>query len=128
MKVIGDHMLHMFSKKRQREMKTIQEMIMIYCHGRHKTAAGLCPECEGLLSYATQRIHNCPLKEKKTTCAKCQVHCYKPEMREKIRDVMRYAGPRMTYKHPFLTIHHLLDGWKPVFIKHITKKRKIGMD
>ena len=118
-------MLDMFSKKKQREMKTIEKMMRIYCHGRHKTAAGLCPECEGLLSYALQRIHHCPLKENKTTCAKCPVHCYKPAMRKKVRYVMRYAGPRMTYRHPFLTIHHLFDGLKPrVLSGHIIKKSK----
>lgn len=99
-------------------------MIRIYCHGWHESVAGLCPECDGLLSYAIQRIRHCPMKEKKTTCAQCPVHCYKPAMRGKIRDVMRYAGPRMTYKHPFLTIYHLIDGLKPRFIKRITKERK----
>jgi hypothetical protein len=31
-------------------------------------------------------------------------------MREKIRDVMRYAGPRMLLTHPVMAIAHLLDG------------------
>ena len=113
----------MFSKM-GREIKTIEYMIRIYCQGRHQSMAELCPECGGLLSYAIQRIRHCPLKEEKTTCAQCPVHCYKPAMREKIRDVMRYAGPRMTYKHPVLTLFHLMDGLKPGFIKHVTKRKK----
>ena len=112
----------MFSKK-EREIKTIEYMIRIHCQGRHQPVAGLCPECEDLLSYAIQRIRHCPMKEKKTTCAQCTIHCYKPAMRGKIRDVMRYAGPRMTYKHPVLTIYHLMDGLKPRFIKHMTKEK-----
>ena len=35
-------------------------------------------------------------------------HCYKPEMRERIRQVMRYSGPRMITKHPVAAIRHLL--------------------
>lgn len=31
--------------------------------------------------------------ETKTFCSNCKVHCYKPEMREKIRDVMRFPAP-----------------------------------
>ena len=98
-------------------------MMGIYCHGLHKTTSGLCPECDELLSYAMQRIHNCPLKENKTTCAKCTVHCYKPAMRERIRDVMRYAGPRMIYKNPILTIYHLFDGFETKLFKSHDQER-----
>jgi hypothetical protein len=37
------------------------------------------------------------------------VHCYIPTMREKIRVVMRYAGPRMAHRHPILTSFHFID-------------------
>jgi hypothetical protein len=51
-------------------------------------------------------------QEGKPTCAKCPIHCYKPAMKERIRDVMRYAGPRMLRRHPVLAIRHLLNGLK----------------
>ena len=41
---------------------------------------------------------------------KCPTHCYKPEMRERVRAVMRYSGPRMLREHPVLAIAHLADG------------------
>ena len=72
----------------------------------------LCPECQELLKYAFERLDKCPFQERKTTCAKCPVHCYRPELRERIRVVMRYAGPRMLFRYPILAIHHLLDGMK----------------
>jgi len=53
-------------------------------------------------------------QERKPTCALCPIHCYKPAMREQIRDVMRYAGPRMLRHHPILSIRHLLEEWKTV--------------
>lgn len=48
----------------------------------------------------------------KPTCAKCPVHCYNARRREQIRQVMRYAGPRMLIYHPRLAILHLIDGLK----------------
>ncbi len=86
-------------------------MVGIYCHNRHGTRGELCGECRQLLDYAHARLDRCPFQEDKTTCANCPVHCYKPEMRERVRSVMRYAGPRMLYRHPFLAVLHLLvDG------------------
>lgn len=93
-----------------RERKTIRAMMEIFCHDQHKTKTGLCPSCDELLNYAMLRLDKCPFQEGKTTCAKCPVHCYKPDMREKIREVMKFAGPRMTYRHPVLALSHLIDG------------------
>ena len=95
-----------------REENTIRVMIRIYCRNKHATRGSLCPECEGLQDYAMKRLEKCPFQERKTTCANCPVHCYKPEMREKVRDVMRYSGPKMIYRHPVLAIFHILDGIK----------------
>lgn len=91
-----------------REARTIEAMIRIYCRGQHGTREGLCPECTTLQEYAGLRLEKCPFQEEKTTCAKCPVHCYRPAMREQIRVVMRYAGPRMLWRHPVLAIMHLL--------------------
>jgi hypothetical protein len=93
-----------------REQKTVEAMIELYCHRQHSTTAGLCPDCQELRSYTRQRLQRCPFQEGKTTCAKCPVHCYKPQMREQIRAVMRYAGPRMLYRHPIMTLQHMIDG------------------
>jgi hypothetical protein len=93
-----------------REQRTVEAMIAIYCQGQHSPPAGLCPDCQELRSYARQRLQRCPFQEGKTTCGKCPVHCYKPEMREQIRAVMRFAGPRMLYRHPIMTLQHLIDG------------------
>ena len=106
-----------------RENKTVEAMINIYCHGQHGTKDELCFECNELLSYARERLYQCPFQEGKTTCAKCPVHCYKPVMREKIRAVMRYAGPRMIYRHPILTLFHFIDGLRE---EPIGPQRRVG--
>jgi len=92
-----------------RESKTIKVMISMYCYDHHQNKR-LCPECAELTEYALERLVKCPFQNGKTICAKCPVHCYKPLMREKIRAIMRYAGPRMSYRHPILAIHHIMDG------------------
>ncbi len=92
----------------QRESKTIAVMVGLYCR-RHHSRDGLCPECRELLEYAGKRLKACRFQESKTTCAKCPVHCYSPVMRERIRAVMRDAGPRMVYRHPILALLHLVD-------------------
>jgi hypothetical protein len=98
------------SKKLAREKTTVEKMIGIYCNHHHQTSKNqICTDCASLLDYALLRIERCPFGARKPTCAKCPIHCYKPEMREKIRDVMRYAGPRMLFYHPGLAILHIID-------------------
>lgn len=96
----------------KREGKTVESMIGIYCREQHQTKGELCHECRELLEYARFRLRNCPFQENKTTCGNCPIHCYKPQMREKIREVMRYSGPRMIRHHPLLAIGHMVDGLK----------------
>ena len=92
-----------------REKKTIQAMLRLYCRHHHAATKALCAECAKLEDYALKRLESCPYGEEKATCARCLTHCYKPAMREEIRKVMRYSGPRMLWRHPVLAILHLLD-------------------
>jgi aldehyde:ferredoxin oxidoreductase len=76
-------------------------------------------ECQDLLDYAFYRIDHCPYEDEKPTCAKCPIHCYRPTMREEIRQVMRYAGPRMLLHHPILTLQHLSDSMRKAPERHL---------
>ena len=107
--------------KREREKKMVSQMIALYCRKKHHTKNGLCPECEELSSYARQRSERCPFMESKTFCANFKVHCYKPEMREKIRKVMRFSGPWMLFYHPAAAIRHVMESKKE-------KRRLEGQD
>jgi hypothetical protein len=115
------------SRRLRREARTLEVMVGLYCHDTHaadptgaaegaRTADGadlgkrdLCPACAGLLSYSLDRIEACRFGAQKPTCARCTVHCFRPAMREQIRAAMRYSGPRMTYRHPYLAVRHLMD-------------------
>jgi hypothetical protein len=97
-----------------RERETIEKMTQLYCQQVHGSPSGsLCADCSALVAYAFARLERCPFQENKPTCAKCTVHCYKPAMREQVRVMMRYAGPRMLTRHPVLAVLHLLDGRRP---------------
>ncbi|HIR40765.1 MAG TPA: nitrous oxide-stimulated promoter family protein [Candidatus Egerieicola pullicola] len=95
--------------KREREKAMVSQMIALYCKKQHHTKQGLCPDCAALDAYARQRSDRCPFMETKTFCSNCKVHCYKPEMREKIRQVMRFSGPRMLFHHPIAAIRHVME-------------------
>lgn len=99
-------------QKRQREKKIVALMIKLYCRKKHGTKNELCPDCKALSEYAAQRSDKCPFMESKTFCSNCKVHCYKPDMREKIREVMRFSGPRMILYHPIMAVRHVIESKK----------------
>lgn len=94
--------------KRQNEKKIVELMIKVYCRGKHGNHNELCNECQELLEYATKRIDRCPFMETKTFCSACKTHCYAPEMRERIKTVMKYSGPKMLLYHPLVAIRHMM--------------------
>ena len=98
--------------KREKEKELVSQMIALYCKKKHGGRNGLCPECAELDSYARQRSDKCPFMETKTFCSNCKVHCYKPVMREKIREVMRFSGPRMIFHHPVASVRHVIESKK----------------
>lgn len=103
------------------EKRVVRLMIGLYCHDVHSSAKGeLCPECSALADYADRRVDACRRGAEKTFCSNCPSPCYKPEMREKIRTVMRHSGPRMLFHRPVLAIKHLVTNMQE---KRRIKKR-----
>ena len=98
--------------KREREKRMVSYMIALYCRRRHHTRHGLCKECAELETYAHLRSDKCPFMETKTFCSNCSVHCYRPDMREKVRTVMRFSGPRMLLTHPIMALSHAMESRK----------------
>ena len=111
----------------EREKELIPAMIRSYCRGRHGTKGEeLCEECRQLCEYALFRLEKCPFKVNKKFCSFCKVHCYKPEMREKIKNVMKYAGRRMIFTHPVFTFKHVFQMIK--YKKKLKKEEKAESD
>lgn len=89
------------------EKGALRKMISIYCKGQ-KHGEPLCQDCRALLDYALQRTDACTFGNDKTFCSQCPIHCYEPDMRDNIKKVMRYSGPRMLYHDPVIAIRHIL--------------------
>lgn len=99
----------------QQEKATVSTMIYLYCHKQHHVPNNhLCDECNDLLKYAMQRLTFCRFGEDKTTCERCPKHCYRKDYKQKIKQVMRFSGPRMMIYHPIMALKHLY--------KNLTKK------
>lgn len=105
------------ARRREREKLVVSQMIAIYCAGHHprgeRTETGyagepVCPACADLDRYAVLRTERCRKMATKTSCKNCEHHCYPPKMEARIREVMRYAGPRMLYRHPVAAVRHIL--------------------
>lgn len=95
-----------------KDLKILAQFIKLFCHAKHdRKSAGearipgglqktehaqetLCPECAGLLEHGMKKRALCPL-DPKPTCRSCQIHCYTPEYRQKIREIMAYSGRKM---------------------------------
>ena len=93
-----------------REKKTIQHMIGIYCHGQKHAVGKVCGKCRLLLHYAIRCINSCHYQAAdKPVCGICPTQCFNPDMREQFNGIMRYAGPRMLLFHPILTTLHFCD-------------------
>jgi hypothetical protein len=94
------------SRKTEHERRIVADMIALYCRKKHSTKM-LCDDCRTLLEYADRRTIACPRMAEKTFCSQCKSHCYRQDMRERIREVMRFAGPRIIFYHPIAALRHL---------------------
>lgn len=95
-------------EKIEREKRIVESMIRLYCRGKEGNNE-LCDDCRALLTYAHARLSRCKFGNDKTSCKRCPIHCYKPDMRSRMRQVMRYSGPRMLFHHPITALRHIFE-------------------
>ena len=88
------------------EKKTVAAMVNLYCRHKEQNRC-LCDSCKQLIEYAHHKLEHCKFGNSKSSCRKCVIHCYEPKMRDKIREVMRYSGPRMIFFHPIMALKHI---------------------
>jgi hypothetical protein len=101
-----------FNMSIETEKQTLEKMIRLFCKAKHGSINSLCNDCSALLNYAEARLDHCPHGDEKPVCRKCPVHCYKPDMRERITEVMRFSGPRMLINDPASALRHLVHTLK----------------
>lgn len=107
----------------KREATLLSLMVQDYCK-QHHDCESLCDECHQFLVYALTRLACCPFGEKKPTCAKCKIHCYRASEKETARTIMRQTGPKMLLKHPLLTAEHLMKNLREVPDKPLNLRTK----
>lgn len=103
----------MSGKRISREKMTIKKMIDLY-QAKCPQASAEPEHYDALFAYAQKRLDKCVFGEEKPACKQCPVHCYQPAKREEMKQIMRWAGPRMLWRHPILTVRHLIDDKRPV--------------
>jgi hypothetical protein len=99
-------------KKIDDEKIIVKMMIYYYCKKHHSYKKNLCFDCTKLKEYAFLKLDNCFYGENKPVCSECKIHCYSAPMRKKIKNIMRYSGPRMVYIHPVAVLKHLKNKMK----------------
>ncbi|MFH1179497.1 MAG: nitrous oxide-stimulated promoter family protein [Candidatus Bathyarchaeota archaeon] len=84
--------------KVDKDIQVLRDFIQIYCETKHKdlekideNGIKLCVECHETLRYSTWRREVCP-QDPKPTCKNCEIHCYLPDQRAKIKNIMRHSG------------------------------------
>lgn len=106
------------------EKKVVHKMIVIYCKANHKSINGMCEKCTDLDNYAMMRLERCPFGDSKPTCGTCTIHCYKMDMRERIREVMRFSGPRMIFRHPIDSIQHFYREYRRKKLYQVAERNR----
>lgn len=110
----------------QRDLKTLALFIRLYCENRHPDAPkatasikthdvkaivgkdiDLCRDCEKLLAHAFYKRSHCPMNPK-PACKHCPSHCYHPDYRARIQEVMRFSGRHMVMHGRLDYLYHLL--------------------
>ncbi len=98
------------------DLKTLVKFIEVYCDGHHndddrkqielKTHnlheltgrhPRLCADCQKLLTHALVKRTICPM-DPKPQCKHCPKHCYHPNYRQKIQEVMKYSGRKLVMR------------------------------
>lgn len=109
-----------------KDNRILAEFIQTFCNKKHRNLSKLhweysndlevdlgleppllCEDCSNLLSYSVARRIHCP-QDPKPSCKNCEIHCYTPECRSRIKEVMRFSGKYLILQGRFDLILHYL--------------------
>lgn len=93
-----------------KDRRTLEAIGRIYCSAHHahesKDDAGLCPACRETVDTTLARTVACPYGHE-GNCQDCDIHCQRGDAQRRVREMMRYAAPRMAFRHPLMTAEYL---------------------
>lgn len=110
------------TRKELKDLKVLVDFTGAYCRVHHQgekqpfqvadpgaqllsERVALCGECREFLAYAIERRIRCPLTPK-PACKHCQIHCYLAGHRERVREIMKFAGPYLIKRGRFDLLWH----------------------
>jgi len=93
--------------KIERNKATLEIMVRFYAK-HHRDEDDIDAWCKDLVLYAHKRLDHCPFGSEKPACHNCKIHCYSSNYRAKIKQVMKYSGPRMMIYQPRAFLNHLM--------------------
>lgn len=99
-------------RKIEKDKKTLYFMIDLYCQKKHKSTVEACDECADIYQYASKKLDLCKFGDDKPNCKKCTIHCYNKATRSRIREIMRFSGPRIIFHRPYQYIRYALKSGK----------------
>jgi hypothetical protein len=110
--------------------KLVKEMILLYCNKNHNTKNELCESCSELFGYVQKRLKYCPYGDKKPVCFNCKIHCYRKEYKDRIKDVMKFSGPKIMFHNPIAGIKYLFKKkvYDKLYYPEIKTKEKLTID
>ena len=105
-------MIDKIQGKREREKRTVALMIRLYCRKKHGTKKIFVPNAKHFRSMRCSAVINAPLWKPRpfaltAVCIVTSRKCVK-----KIREVMRFSGPRMILHHPVMAVRHVIESKK----------------
>lgn len=104
---VNNYMNRALNRQQRKDIRIIGRFTQVWCAGhRHPERApydlpgdlpplSLCPDCASFMAYAVARRLSCPLEAEKPSCKHCRIHCYAPQQRALVRQIMAWSGRRM---------------------------------
>jgi hypothetical protein len=122
-----------------KDLGVLGKFVAVYCRHHHrdaerksfamkgmdlsKTSLGkrkVCADCARLLSHAVTKRAICHL-EPKPACRLCTEHCYAPDYRQRIREVMKFSGRHLILRGRLDLLFHFLLRPPKVPPKHVDR-------
>ena len=99
----------------QKDRAILEAIGTIYCRAHHaecaQDAAGLCPECREVVETTLAKAQTCPYGHS-GNCQDCDTQCQRGTSKQRVKAMMRYAAPRMVYRHPLMTLSYVSKKFK----------------
>lgn len=95
-------------KRIEKEKEIVGLMIKLYCIKHHMDADSPCHQCLEILEYAKKQLNGCKHGDSKGFCSKCTAPCYRQDMRARIKEIMKFSGPRLILYEPYEFVKHII--------------------